>query len=465
VLLAMLASVLLLAVTCQIALEVAVIPFLWMLPLALYLLSFVLCFEYEWVYKRGIWIPLLLVGGGATTATILVGVGAPVLVQLATYLSTLLFACMVCHGELVRRKPAARHLTGFYLLVSAGGAAGGVFTAVVAPAVFPGLWELPLALVITCGLALWLAVAASPRPSLARKLAAPVGSLYVLAMAIALVGHARDELADNLHASRSFFGVLRVDTNDEDGLLSTRLRHGRINHGYQLVDPERALEPTSYYGPSSGGGLAIATHPRRKAGLPLRLGVVGLGTGTLAAHTQPGDSLRFYEIDPDVVALSTGPDAMFTFLRDAKGTVDVSIGDARISLEREPDQSFDVLVVDAFSSDAIPAHLLTVEAVRLYLRHLRDADSIIALHISNRYLDLDPVARGAGEALGLAVVRVWDKEADDARYCASDWMLLAADGSAFAGIAAAGELEPPSREPPWPTWTDGYSNLLEVLEE
>lgn len=462
--LAMIASVLLLAITSQIALEVAVIPFLWMLPLALYLLSFVLCFEYESVYQRGVWIPLLLVTAGATTATLHVGVGAPVLVQLLVHLATLFAACMVCHGELVRRKPAPRHLTGFYLLVSAGGAAGGMFTGIVAPAVFLGLWELPLALVAACVLAIVLGLRNASRR--VRTIVGALASTYVLAMAIVLARHAHDDLADNLHVSRGFFGVLRVDVQDDDGVLSTRLRHGRINHGYQLVDPEHALEPTSYYGPGSGGGLAIATHTRRISGHPMRIGVVGLGTGTLASWLRRGDSLRFYEIDPDVVALSAGPDPFFTYVRDAKGEVEVAVGDARISLEREPPQGFDVLVVDAFSSDAVPAHLITVEAIALYTSHLRDDNGIVALHISNRYLDLDPVVRGAAEALGLAVVRVADDAASDARYSSSDWMLLAHTSAALEGVVAATEdIEPPSREPPWPTWTDGYSNLLEVLED
>ncbi|MCA9706401.1 MAG: ferrichrome ABC transporter permease, partial [Myxococcales bacterium] len=208
VLLAMTASVLLLAITSQISLEVAVIPFLWMLPLALYLLSFVLCFEYEGVYHRAVWIPLLLVGAGCTTAVLYLGVDAPMLVQLVVYLTTLLLACMVCHGELVRRKPVPRYLTGFYLWVSAGGAAGGVFTGVVAPAVFPDLWELPMALVIACGLAITLGLS---EPSIRRRIrfrvAAGLGALYVGAVAVALVMHAADELDDNLYVTRGFFGV------------------------------------------------------------------------------------------------------------------------------------------------------------------------------------------------------------------------------------------------------------------
>ncbi|MCB9714077.1 MAG: fused MFS/spermidine synthase [Myxococcales bacterium] len=465
--LAMVASVMLLAVTSQISLEVAVIPFLWMLPLALYLLSFVLCFEYEGSYRRGLWIPLLLLGAGGTTVVILEGVGVPMLVQLVTYLSVLLFACMVCHGELVRRKPAPRYLTSFYLLVSAGGAAGGVFTGLVAPATFLGLWELPLALVAACVLALALGLFGGPTPRLhrVRMSAAWVGGAYLVVLAVMLGRDAVDDLSDNVHVSRGFFGVLRVDEDEDlDGEERMRLRHGRIIHGLQYTDPELALEPTSYYGPGSGVGLAIGTHPRRKAGEPMTLGFVGLGAGTLACYVFEGDHARFYEIDPDVVALSSGSSPLFTYLRDARGEVEVAIGDARINLEREPPRGFDVLALDAFSSDAIPTHLLTVEAMELYLEHLRDADSLIAVHISNRYLDLEPVVQGLAEELGLAVIRI-DDDHEDERVFSSDWMLLATQPGAFEGVRALAdpaELAPKQGE--WPLWTDTYSNLVQVLK-
>lgn len=467
-LLAMLASVLLLAITSQISLEVAVIPFLWMLPLALYLLSFVLCFEAEGIYRRSLWIPGLLVSAGCTAVVLLMGVHAPMLVQLGVYLTVLFTACMVCHGELVRRKPAPRHLTGFYLMVSAGGAAGGLFTGLVAPAVFPGLWELPLALVATCILALRLGLPApgGPHPR-RRRVAAGLGGVFAVALTGVMAWHAYDELADELHVSRSFFGVLRVDQVElESGESRTRLRHGRIIHGFQLVDPARAHDPTSYYGPASGVGLAIRTHARRTSGSPMRMGVVGLGVGTLATYAEPGDRVQVYEIDPDVVALSTGPQPWFTYLRDAKGEVAIEVGDARVSLERQAPQGFDVLALDAFSSDAIPAHLLTVEAMQLYLGHLRDADGIIAVHISNRYLDLDPVVRGLAEALDLAVVRIDDDDDDEnSRIYASEWMLLARDARALARITADVEPEAvPDWDGPWPRWTDAYSNLVDVLD-
>ena len=491
--LAMIASVLLLAITSQISLEVAVIPFLWMLPLALYLLSFVLCFEYERVYHRGVWLALLLIGAAGTAFVISKGVEVPMLVQLAAYLGTLFVACMVCHGELVRLKPDPRRLTSFYLLVSAGGAAGGMFTGVVAPAIFPDLWELPLALVAVCLLAIGLTArdwprrpwrrgakptAMRPAGSLAAsadkdlndlvlRIAAIVfASIYLCGLTGVLVHHAYKEFEDHLHVSRGFFGVLRVDrVGDENGKEPRRrLRHGRIVHGLQFEDPDLAAMPTTYYGPGSAVGLAIAHHPRRERSEGLRLGFVGLGTGTLASYAATGDTARFYEINPHVVALSGGQTPYFTYLRDCACTVEMAIGDARINLERESPQRFDVLALDAFSSDAIPAHLLTVEAIRLYLGHLRDENSVIAIHISNRYLDLDPVVRGLADELGLAVLRIDDPEDNEMVY-SSDWMLLARDPAALAHPELrAAESESASAELPRPLWTDGYSNLLQVFK-
>lgn len=465
--LAMIASVLLLAITSQISLEVAVIPFLWMLPLTLYLLSFVVCFEYERLYHRGFWIPALLLGAVATVVILRVGVAAPMLMQLAVYLLTLFFACMVCHGELVRRRPDPRHLTSFYLTVSAGGAAGGIFTGILAPALFLGLWELPLALLAACALAVALARdAAWPRRPFERRLAGGLGLAYLLALAGALGYHTHLELDDHVLVTRGFFGVLRVDTDTgESGELRHRLRHGRITHGIQFSDPDLARQPTTYYGPGSAIGLAIRHHQRRLRGEPLRLGFVGLGAGTLATYAARADSVRFYEIDPDIIALSSGPAPIFTYLRDCPGSVEVALGDARVNLEREPAQGFDVLAIDAFSSDSIPVHLLTVEAVELYLRHLRGPDSVLAIHISNRYLDLDPVVRAIARHLGLVTIRIDDAENNDMVY-SSDWMLVVRDPAALAApeILATPGQPVPDETRPWPLWTDAYSNLLQVFK-
>jgi hypothetical protein len=468
--LAMVASVMLLAITSQISLEVAVIPFLWMLPLSLYLLSFILCFEYERSYRRAAWIPLLLVGAGGTATVIYIGVGVPMMIQLGVYLGTLLAACMVCHGEVVRHKPDPRHLTGFYLFVAAGGAAGGLFTGIVAPAVFPDLWELPIALVAACALALAIArrpPAAEPELDLAsrtrRRLAGPLRGAYLLILAAVLGYHAYTEFHGYIHVERGFFGVLRVDqVAGEPGRTRRRLKHGRIIHGVQFIDPALARMPTSYYGPGSAVGLALLHHPRRARKQPMKLGFVGLGAGTLASYAKTGDSVRFYEINPDVIALSSGREPVFTYVRDCRGTVDMALGDARVNLEREPSRGFQLLALDAFSSDSIPAHLLTVEAGRLYLRHLA-ADGILAVHISNRYLDLEPVVRGLAGALGMTVLRIDSDESND-MLSRSNWILLARDPSVLAAPEIQGAAAEPPASAPTLLWTDTYSNLLQVFK-
>jgi hypothetical protein len=465
--LAMVASVLLLATTSQISLEVAVIPFLWMLPLSLYLLSFILTFEYERSYRRDLWLLLLMLGASGSAAMIRIGIGVPMLIQLAVYNVTMFAACMVCHGEVVRHKPDPRHLTSFYLFVSAGGAAGGVFAGILSPLLFPDLWELSMALVAACALAVWLAVRepAGRRITRARRVRNVLLVANVLAVAGLLVYHVKEEFAGHIHVDRGFFGVLRVDqTRGKSGTgdLRRRLKHGRIVHGFQFVDREMARLPTSYYGPASGIGLAIRNHPRRLAHRPLKLGFVGLGTGTLASYAVRGDSVRFYEINPDVVALSAGPAPIFTYLRDCAGSVAIALGDARINMEREASEQFQVLALDAFSSDSIPVHLLTLEAAQLYMRHL-SPDGILAIHISNRHINLDPVVRALASALGLTVIRIDDETTTDIVWL-NDWMLLARDPSALAAPAIQSAITEPSG-PTWELlWTDAFSNLLHVFK-
>lgn len=463
--LAAVASTMLLATTSQISQEVAVIPFLWMLPLALYLLSFILCFEYERSYLRALWLPLLVVGAGGATYALFAGVYVGMVLQLVIYLVTLLAYCMVCHGELVRQKPDPKYLTQFYLIVSAGGAAGGIFTGVVAPLLFPEFWELPIALLFGFCLAMFVLRQNSwPRRRWLSWLAGVLVLAGTFTLATALKYHMDEQLEDNLFVARNFFGVLRVDrASGGDDRAYTRLRHGRITHGIQFEEEPLAHMPTSYYGPTSGVGLAVEQHPRRLAGERLHIGVVGLGAGTMATYGRTGDRVRFYEINPTVVALSSGDEPYFTYLKRCPGEVTVVIGDARVALEREQPQAFDVLAIDAFSSDSIPAHLLTVEAVELYFRHLREG-GILAVHISNRYLDLDPVVRGIGEKLGLHVEYVEDLENDEVVW-QSDWMLLARRESDMNSPDLINALAPKmDPEAPYPLWTDAYSNLLQVLK-
>src|SRR5262249_33070307 len=264
---------------------------------------------------------------------------------------------------------------------------------------------------------------------------------------------------------RNFYGILRVfrdDAGTPDEVV--KLKHGRIYHGLQYVFEGRRQGVTSYYGPLSGIGLALRRHPRRLRGEPLRVGVVGLGTGTLAAYANEGDVFRFYEINPEVIALSRGPRPTFTFLQDCRGTVDVVPGDARLSLESEAPQGFDVLAVDAFSSDAIPVHQLTREAIVLYFRHLRPPDGVVVLHVSNRFLDLRPVVRGLAGRLGLRAALVSDP--GHPGFWPSEWILL--DGGKGGVLddpdVSAVAIEMPTREPGLPLWTDTHSDLLRVVK-
>lgn len=465
--LAAVASTLLLAVTNEICLDVAVIPFLWVLPLALYLLSFVVCFEYERLCRREIWLGAVAVAAPSCLYALSRGTDLPIGGQVAVFGGALFAYCMACHGELARTKPPPAHLTSFYLTVAAGGAAGGLFTSLVAPALFPGYWELHLALL--GGAVLLVAVLLLDAGSwLNRGGAGRVRSYRIAAYAGVAVltwrlgAQARDDLRGMTEVRRGFFGVLSValeNRGESDERL--KLRHGRIAHGLQFTAPARRREPTTYYGPKSGAGLALRRHPRRLAGEPLRVGLVGLGVGTLAAYARPGDVLRVYEINPEVLRLSAGPYPTFTFLRDAAAEVTTVVGDARLSLARELPQDFDVLALDAFNGDAIPMHLLTREAFAVYLRHLR-AGGVLAVHVSNKYLDLKPVVRGLAGSFGLRAVLV-DARSSGALW-ASDWVLVARDGALFtdAEIDAAA-LPLAVREAGLPVWTDAYSNLLGVL--
>jgi hypothetical protein len=461
-------SVLLLATTNKISEEVAVVPFFWVVPLSLYLISFVVCFGGRRLYYRRAWIVLAVVAAGALVRTEMrsvMDIGVPE--QTVVYCAALLACCMICHGELYKLRPSPRRLTSFYLTVAAGGAAGGALAALVAPAAFTGLWELYLGY-FGCGACLTAAMLRDRRS----WVNGPYRWLWRVSAIAALAGLAlgaawqmRRFYDDSVAVRRNFYGILRVKEEDADDPENHChvLYHARTIHGLQYRDPEHRRLITSYYALRSGVGLAIEDRRSALGRLPMRIGVVGLGAGTLAAYGREGDTVRFYEINPAVVSLASGPRAFFSFLADTPARTEIVLGDARISLEREPPQQFDVLVLDAFSGDAIPIHLLTREAFAIYLRHL-SADGILAVHISNRYFDLSPVAWGAAEAMDLEAAEI-DYDPDDASLYSSTWVLLArAEGGSFeSGEIAEADVGPPEDEP-LRLWTDDYSNLLQVLK-
>jgi hypothetical protein len=481
-LLSMFASAMLLATTSQITVNVAPVPFLWVLPLSLYLLSFILCFDASRWYRRGVFGWVLAACLFAVPVFLLLGPKAGLFSQVGIYTFAQFACCMACNGELAGSKPSPRHLTAFYLLIALGGALGGVFVTIVAPAVFDSLVEYPIALGGCCiavvlakrhdALRAVLRRHFSGRP---RKLAVTSAGLLLFACA-ALPGASAAWSAylkgrDVLALSRNFYGTLQVGQEELDVPDRSRrtLTHGNTVHGIQFTDPARHGSPAGYYGPQSGVACAFAAL-REARGHPLRIGIVGMGSGALAAYTQAGDSLRFYEINPDVVTLAR---RWFTYWDDAVArgaTLEVGLGDARLVLEAEAAgragsaEPLDLLVVDAFSSDAIPMHLLTAECFDLYRRRLAP-DGLIAAHVSNQYLYLSPVVRQQAERLGLTPLRVHSGAVPAKVLFDNDWVLATSDPALVAAVRSSGvEFQD------WPQvgelrlWTDDYSSLFPLLK-
>ena len=444
-------SALLLAVTNHITQNIAAIPLLWLAPLTLYLLTFILAFEGGNLYRpQWFWSVCLVWLLGMAWLLVDTDRQFDMPLQLAMYLSGLAVACFFCHGELYQRRPLARDLTAFYLTISAGGALGGVFVAALAPLMFAGYHELGIGLV-ACAL---LAVVRC------RQLGAVPGvaSLAVLMAATAASGYQILQFRNDVSVSaRNFYGVLRVKEYGTTGETShmRRLLHGVIMHGEQHLHPDLRARLTTYYQETSGVGMAILS----RRGQATRVGVIGLGAGTLAAYGLAGDVFRFYEINPEVVRIARG---QFTYLGDSAANIEVVLGDARLALEREAPQGYDVLAVDAFSSDAIPVHLITREALALYLRHVKP-DGIVAFHVSNRFLDLGPVVARLARENGAQVTGVYEKGGEDDDRTQSDWILVSRDAAAL-GRPEIPEPEEVEERPEWRTWTDDYSNLVQVLK-
>jgi hypothetical protein len=456
------ASVLLLSVTNHLSQNVAAIPFLWVLPLSLYLLTFILCFEGSGWYQRNPYLQLFAVAVGSMAYALsedFQNAGIKVLIPL--FACGLFICCMVCHGELVRQKPHPRHLTAFYLMISLGGALGGVFVGLVAPRVFKGLYELPIGLVASAA-AVLAALCQDPETDFSKGWKQPVTLVSIL-LTLGLAVY----LGIEIHKSnqgvrvrvRNFYGALKVTdsggTPDEAAIR--KLTHGTIDHGEQFLDWARRDHPTTYYGPNSGVGLAIRTCQARG---PLRMGVIGLGTGTLAAYGRPGDYIRFYEINPLVQWLANRE---FTFLKGSKAKVEVALGDARLSLERERNDDYDVLVVDAFSSDSIPIHLLTREAFAVYFRQLR-SNGVLAVHVSNKYLNLQPVARQLGESLGKSAKVVDTEDEDFNDIFGATWVLVTGSPDLFDQPLLKSAAAPIRFSKSLRLWTDDYSNLFQILK-
>jgi hypothetical protein len=466
------ASLLLLAMTNYMCQDVASLPLLWIAPLSLYLLTFILCFDSDWWYRRWLYMP------GAVISCILLyfawerGTRLRLELQVGAHLLALFTCAMVCHGELARLRPSAKYLTSFYLFVSFGGALGGIFVGLIAPMIFPDFYELYLGL-LAVGLLCMVVVFIDNKSLFYRGnyywAWAVMVALWVNA-AIILVTYMRGTRSGTefVDQQRNFYGVLTVlnKTVVDPSQAYRLLRNGRITHGSQFWAESRRRTPTQYYDPKSGVGEALLAL-RQSLNRPLRVGVVGLGAGTMAAYGQEGDFFKFYDINPIVPQFA---EKHFTFLGDLKkagGEWIVKDGDARLSMEQElaakEPQNFDLIVLDAFSGDAIPMHLLTKEACKIYLEHLAP-DGVLAIHISNLHLDLAPVTRALAEDNDLSAFLVSSGQNAATGAAAANWVLLSRNKTFFEqhGIGAPLNMTEKGDKPPVP-WTDDHSSIWSIL--
>ena len=520
-LLAACASALLLATTNILCQEVISLPLLWVAPLSLYLLSFILCFDHPRWYQRAAFHPLFALG------ILLLGVAMKFALrttEIITLPILLFVACMICHGELVRLKPGVERLTSFYLSISAGGALGGVFVAVVAPNIFKFFTEFQISLAACIILMLWCLFLDGKSWLFRRSFWIPAGMVggtlfgaYLAAHWIAPLSQLLDDIrfypialligafvllgafvqrksqplrqrefrpaqvlaaalaavsmillyqsaqpeSTLYRAERNFYGALRIYELAQGGKA---LFHGQTLHGAQLNPPNDRL-PMAYYGSQSGIGVFLRKHPKRALSGGLRIGVVGLGAGTLAVYGQPADYFRFYEINPAVIGLSRSTQPVFTYVRDSAAHMDIQEGDARLMLERElleqKSQNFDLLVLDAFSGDAVPVHLLTREAFDTYWQHLNQNHGVIAIHVSSRHINLLPVLEGlTAHYHAFSLVNFTEGSYP---FLESLWVFIARNPEDLHIEGLISNPPPIPNSVPPRLWTDDYSDIFRLL--
>jgi SAM-dependent methyltransferase len=446
-----LASLLLLAITNHLTQNVASIPFLWVLPLSLYLLTFILCFDGRGWYRRAVFFPLAAVAVAAmawvlTDSNLIHNLR----LSIPLFSAGLFVLCMLCHGELVLVKPVPARLTEFYMLIALGGALGSLVVSIIAPHVLPGDFEVAAGLALAAIVLAWK-VAPVGRIALAGGLAAVAFTGY------GVVTYVTNNVADTRVMKRNFYSSLRTRDEVRDEGTVRKLIHGTINHGEQFVDADKRRQAIAYFGPKAGivRALEALRHP------DMRVGIVGLGAGTMAAYGRAGDVYRFYEINPQVIELAQSE---FSYLKDSDAKIELVLGDGRLALEAEPSQKFDLLAADAFSSDSVPMHLMTKEALELYMRHVRPG-GVVVFNVTNRYLDLAPVVKRLADSLGLHA-RLVSHSPDDVEYniySITDFVLVTADPKLFdrpelAEVAAP--IEVPAKVS---VWTDDFNNLLQAL--
>jgi hypothetical protein len=446
-------SAMLLGISSHLTQNISSAPLLWVIPLALYLITFIISFDHPRWYVR----PLFLLLAGVLLPT-MAWLSDSLNLKIVTpiYACGLFVTCMVCHGELARLKPHPAKLTAFYLSISIGGALGSLAMAVIAPIVFSGYFELYAALIAAAITSLFLTIG---QPPLMRRVARGIGLCVVAAVGLLSWQGVRDYTVGVRFMERDFYGVVRT-RDSSNGSEFRSMIHGAISHGGQLLGEDLRMSPSSYFGPTSGYGRLFASLSDE----PKRVGVIGLGAGALAVYAKPGDHWVFYEISQAVVRAA---EQEFTFLRGMKGTHEIIIGDGRLALDREPPRQFDVLAIDAFSGDSIPSHLITKEAMEIYMKHLKP-NGVIVFQATNRFVDLMPVARNLADAHGLSVVLISDSPRFD--YGPGYWLAMTDQVimTRNTSILAAKQIESVGQDipkrPGFPIFTDDYINLLRLLK-
>jgi hypothetical protein len=447
-------SVLLLATTNHLTEDVAPVPLLWVLPLALYLLTFTMAFARRSLYSRWFMVRLVAVMLGSLGYAIYdPAITESVQIAVPLFCLGLFVFCLFCHGELARLRPEPARLTTFYLVIAAGGALGAIFVGLVAPLLFAATYEYPLALCFTS-----LAAAAVLWDTVW-----PLRAFWTIgtaALVAVLAYHVHAYERNSILVERNFYGGLRVQLH-YDWLKRPyhALYHGMIEHGAQYVDPPKNADPLTYYARNSGVGIALDFF----GDLPSeRIGVIGLGSGTIAAYAGSGDVVCYYEINPLIVKIAND---QFSYLRNAitdGADVSIRMGDARLSLAADDTEKFDVLAIDAFSGDAIPVHLLTREAIALYLQRLKPS-GILAIHTSNTYLDLNPVVKLLADDAGVESRLISNNDDNRKLIDASDWMLLTRNQDFLLKLDETTLQESIDMPPGLRVWTDDYNNLFQIL--
>lgn len=449
-----LGSAVLLGVSSHLTQNISSAPLLWVIPLSLYLVTFIVSFDHPRWYVRAVYLPL---AGVALVAMAWLSGSLDLAMVTPVYAAGLFVLCMVCHGELALRKPHPRSLTLFYLCISVGGALGSLVMAVLAPRVFDGYYEMYAMLMACSAMGLWLSIGKSVRVQLAIR---AVGLVVLAAVGWLSWNQIRDYNTNVRFMERDFYGVVRTRDSGYEADFRSMI-HGAISHGGQLLDENLQMTASSYFGPSSGYGRLFASLPDQ----PRTVGVIGLGAGALAVYARPNDHWVFYEISPAMVRAAK---TEFTFLDKMKAPYEIVIGDGRLALEREAPRRYDVLAIDAFSGDSIPTHLITREAMDLYMKHLKP-DGAIVLQATNRFVDLMPLARNLADAHGLTALLISDSPAEEhgPRYwlASTDQVIMTRNPRIINARAIAQAASPIAKRPDLPLFTDDYINLLKILKK